>query len=45
MDGVRRVRSGEDGGGECRRWRRGVNGVVVEMLVVEMFVVVVVDPK
>ena len=29
----------------CRRWRRGVNGVVVEMLVVEMFVVVVVDPK
>ena len=24
----------------CRRWRRGVNGVVVEMLVVEMFVVV-----
>ena len=29
----------------CRRWRHGVNGVVVEMLVVEMFVVVVVDPK
>ena len=29
----------------CRRWRRDVNGVVVEMLVVEMFVVVVVDPK
>ena len=28
----------------CRRWRGGVNGVVVEMLVVEMFVVVV-DPK
>ena len=28
----------------CRRWRRGVDGVVVEMLVVEMFVVVV-DPK
>ena len=28
-----------------RRWRRGVNGAVVEMLVVEMFVVVVVDPK
>ena len=29
----------------CRRWRRGVNGVVVENLVVEMFVVVVVAPK
>ena len=29
----------------CRRWRRGVNGMVVEMLVVEMFVVVMVDPK
>ena len=29
----------------CRRWHRGVNGVVVEMLVVEMFVVVVVAPK
>ena len=29
----------------CRRWRRGVNGVAVEMLVVEMFVVVVVAPK
>ena len=29
----------------CRRWRRGVNGVVVEMLVVAMFVVVVVAPK
>ena len=28
-----------------RRWRRGVNGTVVEMLVVEMFVVVVVHPK
>ena len=29
----------------CRMWRRHVNGVVVEMLVVEMFVVVVVAPK
>ena len=29
----------------CRRWRRGVDGVVVERFVVEMFVVVVVDPK
>ena len=29
----------------CRRRRRGVNGVVVEMLVVEMLIVVVVAPK
>ena len=26
---------------EWRRWRHGVNGVIVEMLVVAMFVVVV----
>ena len=32
----------------CERrdcWRRGVNGVIVEMLVVAMFVVVIVAPK